>query len=136
MTANELYEECFAQVWPKLKPIFVEKEVLIVLDFGKGHESEVSGDIALIRRVMDIIFICALTQTLRGTEIRVVVGSVDSNFALSIRDHGPGMEEHQFNDLYSLQKIKELGISCKIKSNKFSDFPLDHGTSIRLVFNS
>ncbi len=136
MTANEMYEDCFAQVWPKLKPIFTDKEVLINLDFGTGHDQDVSGDSVLIRRVMDIIFRCALTQTLRGTEIRVVIGSVDSNFALSIRDHGPGMEEHQYNDLYSAQKLKELGVSCNIKSNKFSDYPQDHGTCIRLVFNS
>lgn len=136
MIANELYEDCFAQVWPKLKPIFSDKEVSINLDFGTGHDQEVSGDTALIRRVIDIIFRCALTQTLRGTEIRVSIGSIDSKFALSIRDHGPGMEEHQFNDLYSVQKLNELGVSCKLKSNKFSDYPQDHGTSIRLVFNS
>ena len=135
MTANELYEECFAQVWPKLKSLFAEKEVVINLDFGKGHDLAVDADLALVRRVMEIVFKSALTQTLRGTEIKLVVGSIDSNFALSIRDHGPGMEEHQYDELYSAQKLRELGVSCKLKSNKFSDFPQDHGTSVRIVFN-
>ena len=135
MTANELYEECFARVWPKLKLLFAEKEVVINLDFGKGHDLDVEADLALVRRVMEIVFKSALTQTLRGTEIKLVVGSIDSNFALSIRDHGPGMEEHQYDELYSAQKLRELGVSCKLKSNKFSDFPQDHGTSVRIVFN-
>ncbi|PIP89666.1 MAG: hypothetical protein COW01_04570 [Bdellovibrionales bacterium CG12_big_fil_rev_8_21_14_0_65_38_15] len=135
MTANELYEECFAQVWPRLKSLFAEKEVVINLAYGKGHDRAVDADLALVHRVMEIVFRCALTQTLRGTEIKLVVGSIDSNFALSIRDHGPGMEEHQYDELYSAQKLRELGVSCKLKSNKFSDFPQDHGTSVRIVFN-
>ena len=135
MTANELYEECFAQVWPRLKSLFAEKEVVINLAYGKGHDRAVDADLALVHRVMEIVLRCALTQTLRGTEIKLVVGSIDSNFALSIRDHGPGMEEHQYDELYSAQKLRELGVSCKLKSNKFSDFPQDHGTSVRIVFN-
>lgn len=135
MTANELYEECFAQVWPALKTVFADKEVSINLNYGKGHDLDVVGDKVLIRRVMEITLKCALTQTLRGTEINVIVGSVDSNLALNIRDHGPGMEEHQFDELYLAHKLKELGVSCKLKSNKFSDFPDDHGTSVRIVFN-
>ncbi len=134
MIATDIYENCFTQVWPRIKQLYNDKEVELILEHGKGCDVELECDLELVSRALDIVLRNALTQTLRGTDVKVVYGSVDSNFVLVVRDNGPGMEESQFNDLYSTGKLQEFGINCKVKSKKFDEFPNGHGTSITIVF--
>ncbi len=134
MIASDIYENCFTRVWPKLKELYSSKEVELLIEHGKGSDQDLECDLDLINRTLDIVLRNALTQTLRGTEVKVILGSVDSKFVLVIKDSGPGMEESQFSDLYSVDKLSELGLNCKVKSKKFSDFPRNHGTSITIVF--
>ncbi len=134
MKAIDLYTKCFTQVWRDLSPDFSEKEVEIDLNESKGAQEEVSSDVDLVERALALVLKSALTQTLRGTEVRVSVGSSEGKLALCIRDHGPGMEDHQFAPLYSTDKLQQWGITCKAKSHKFDEFPDDHGTSITIIF--
>tara|TARA_R110000868_G_scaffold136049_10_gene348836 strand:- start:4706 stop:5113 length:408 start_codon:yes stop_codon:yes gene_type:complete len=134
MKAIDLYTKCFTQVWRELKPKFTEKEVVLDLIESKGAQEMVTSDPETVERVLGIVLSCALTQTLRGTEVRISVGASDGKLALCIRDHGPGMEDHQFGSLYSTDKLLQWGINFKAKSHKFAEFPDDHGTSLTLVF--
>ncbi|MBH46824.1 MAG: hypothetical protein CME71_01495 [Halobacteriovorax sp.] len=134
LKAIDLYTKCFTQVWKALSVDFREKEVEIDLNESKGAQELVGSDAELVERALGLVLKSALTQTLRGTEVRVTVGSSEGKLAVCIRDHGPGMEDHQFEPLYSTDRLQQWGIICKAKSHKFDEYPDDHGTSLTIVF--
>lgn len=134
MTAQELYEQCFAQVWPLVEPFYNDKEVELLYSADTGSDAQVLTNQDLLVKVLNQLLHAALTQTLRGTEVRISLGAANQQCVISVRDHGPGMSQSQANDLYHLAAIEELGLEYQFSSREFAEFPTDHGTRITVIF--
>ena len=134
MTAQELYEECFGQVWPQLESNYHDKEVEIIFSLDSGHDQRVDTKTEMFCTVLQHQLTMALTQTLRGTEVRISLGAAQKCCVLTVRDHGPGMSPDQAHKLYQLATLEDLGVKVKVSSREFMDFPDDHGTSVISIF--
>ena len=134
MTAEDLYKQCFNQVWPGLEASYAEKEVELIYQADTGSEQEVQTAPNLLTQVISHLLKSALVQTLRGTEVRITVGAANQQCVVSIRDHGPGMSSESADKLYGLQVLHALGVKIQINSRQFIDFPSDHGTRVTVIF--
>ena len=134
MTAEELYKQCFAQVWPSLQSSYDEKEVDLVYVADTGSDQQVVTEENLLTQVLTHLLQSALVQTLRGTEVRITVGAANKQCVVSIRDHGPGVSSEVAEKLYNLQALFNLGLKVQVNSRQFIDFPTDHGTRITAIF--
>lgn len=134
MTAQELYNECFGQVWPELEASYHDKEVEVIFTLDSGYDLPVATTPETFCGVLKHQLQMALTQTLRGTEVRVSIGAAKNQCVLTVRDHGPGMSVSQAQTLYQLDSLEKLGVQFKVSSREFMDFPDDHGTSVISVF--
>lgn len=134
MTAQELYNECFSQVWLDLEASYNAKEVELIFTLDEGGEGVVETDKPVFCNALKHLLSMALTQTLRGTEVHVALGAAKNQCVLTVRDHGPGMSLDQVRALYQLDKLEGLGVGLKLTSREFIDFPDDHGTSVIVTF--
>lgn len=134
MTAHELYNECFSQVWTELEASYHAKEVEVIFTLDSGHDLAVATTQVTFCNVLKHQLQMALIQTLRGTEVRVSIGAAKGQCVLTVRDHGPGMSLSQAQSLYQLDTLEKLGVQLKVSSREFVDFPDNHGTSVISIF--
>ena len=85
--------------WQTLKPLAEKKDIKISLFIPTKYY--IAGDIENLKRAFINIFDNSLRYSPTNEEIQIEIFKRDSSVVIRVRDKGIGLEENEFNDIFS-----------------------------------
>lgn len=154
LNLKEIIDEARLILLPKLK------EKGIVLEVNMEDQIEViAEEVSLKNTVINNLLTNAIKFSEPGAVIRIDITKTDEHVLMSVVDHGIGIPRQILNDLFDVTKntnrtgtrgergtgfgmplvkkfIERYGGQIEVSSKAIQDFPDDHGTEIKLTFQS